>query len=236
VTDTKELLRSAIGTGEPQVPPIEGVVRRAGSHRRRERIVAAVLALTLTAGMGTGLALLLRGGDGDRRPSEGVTVVGPTRQIYIPSESMTPTLQVGDTVLVDEGAYLASAGLPARGDIIAFTDPTTEQDFDFVKRVVGLPGDTVEQHDGAIYVNGALFTMPQRDRPSVTLGPFEVGPGRVFVVGDHLENSNDSRYGIGQVPLDNVIGKVVEILSPSDRRATVAPPTAKTARGPGDGG
>jgi hypothetical protein len=58
----------------------------------------------------------------------------------------------------------------------------------------------------------------------------------VFVVGDHLENSNDSRYGIGQVPLDLIIGKVVEIISPGDRRATVTPPTAKTASGPGDGG
>ena len=236
MSDTKELLRLAIGTGEPRVPPIDGVVRRAGSHRRRERVVAAVLALTLTAGLGTGLALLLRGGDGDRRPSEGVTVVGPTRQVYIPSESMTPTLRVGDTVLVDEGAYQASAGLPARGDIIAFTDPATEQDFDFVKRVVGLPGDTVEQHDGAIYVNGTLFAMPEPDRPSVTLGPFVVEPGHVFVVGDHLENSNDSRYGIGQVPLDLITGKVVEIISPGDRRATVAPPTAKTASGPGEGG
>jgi signal peptidase I len=231
MTDTKELLRSAIGRAEPPIPPLESVLQRATVRRRRERVVAATVALTLTAGLGTGLAFLLRG-DGASEPSNGDTVVGPTRQVYIPSESMTPTLQVGDTVLVDEGAYRATGGVPERGDVIGFTLPELSEQ-EFVKRVVGLPGDVVEERDGEIYVNNALVALPERDRASVDLGPFTVQPACVFVVGDHLANSNDSRYGMGQIPLRLIDGKVVEILSPDDRRATVEPPPAESAPGPG---
>jgi signal peptidase I len=189
--------------------------------------------LTLTAGLGAGLAVALRGGGGS--PAQGGDVVGPTREIFIPSVSMEPTLKVGDTVLVDEGAYRGAGGLPMPGDIIAFdaSDPTQTT---FVKRVVGLPGDVVEEHAGTILVNGDPFPMPEPEaRDHQTLGPWTVEPGHVFVVGDNVGNSNDSRFPlIGQVPLDRIIGKVVEILSPGDRRATVGPPPAEVATGPGE--
>jgi signal peptidase I len=241
VTDTKELLRTAIGTGEPAPPPFHEVVLRASARRRRERIVATGLALALTAGIATGLTFLIRG-DGQGKPLDGVTIVGPTRQVFIPSESMDPTLRVGDTVVVDEGAYVASGGLPSSGDIIAFPDPHTQPrrgdvivfpGSEFVKRVVGLPGDTVEERLGAIFVNGAPFTMPELDRRTVTLGPYRVLPGHVFVLGDNLANSNDSRFAdLGQIPIDGIIGKVVEILPQGDPRATAVPPLPGSTPGP----
>jgi signal peptidase I len=232
----RELLRAAIGDREPATPLLEEIVRRAETHRRRERVVAAVVGLVLMAAVGVGLATMLPS-HGSGAPSNGVTVVGPTREVYIPSESMTPTLRVGDTVLVDEGAYAASGGIPARGDIIVFDVPGEAGGRDFVKRVVGLPGDVVEQHPGPVlYVNGVEFPMPAGppygDDPR-SLGPWTVAPGHVFVVGDNLVNSNDSRFGLGQVPFDRIIGKVVEILSPGDRRATVGPPPAGSDSAPG---
>ena len=127
--------------------------------------------------------------------------------LTIPSGSMTPTLRVGDIAAVDLDAYVSSA--PTRGDIIVFTDihPTPDCQPLFVKRVVGVAGDVVEEIDGAIYVNGELVEGPVPERRG-DLGPWAVDPGRVFVVGDHLANSNDSRYSLGQIPLGNVVGRV----------------------------
>src|SRR5207237_702039 len=83
---------------------------------------------------------LHRGGGGG--PGEGgIRTVGPTLEIYIPSESMAPTLRVGDTVLVDEGAYRDAP--PGRGDVVAFRGRDETSSYEFVKRVVGIPGDVV---------------------------------------------------------------------------------------------
>jgi len=234
MTDTKELLRSAIGGATPAVPDLERVLRRAAARRRRERLVAGGLALLLTAGLGIGVVLASRGGSG-QGPSDAVDVFGPTRAVLIPSESMSPTLEPGDTVWVDEGAY-RSGRLPARGDVIAFDVPGMPGSEEFVKRVVGLPGDVVEQGTGpVIFVNGVEFQFPPQNGDDPRhLGPWTVLPGHVFVIGDNVVNSNDSRYAqIGQVPYDHIIGKVVEVLSPDDRRATIAPPPAGSAPGPG---
>ncbi|MFL5797462.1 MAG: signal peptidase I [Actinomycetota bacterium] len=232
MTEIRELLRTAIGDRRPAIPDLELVVRRGAARRRRARVLAAVVALALTAGLGTGLALALHGG-GAGGPAQGTNVVGPTREIFIPSVSMEPTLKEGDTVLVDEGAYVLEAGLPSPGDIIAFDVPG--EAMTFVKRVVGLPGDAVEERDGLLYLNGQEFPMPASPVPDRrTMGPWTVEPGRVFVVGDNLSNSNDSRFSeLGQIPVGQIIGKVVEILSPGDRRATVGPPPAQSASGPG---
>jgi signal peptidase I len=239
VTEVKELLRTAIGVRQPEIPDLDAIVGRAGARRRHERVLAGTVALLLTAALATGLAIVTHTGDAPA-PLEGTEIVGPTRQVYIPSESMTPTLQVGDTVLVDEGAYVASGGIPERGDVIAFdvdavpgVEPGSPQTF--VKRVVGLPGDVVEQRGGLVYVNDELFVMPSSEDHR-TIGPYRVEPGHVFVLGDNLVNSNDSRFDLGQVPADAIIGKVVEIFSPDDRRATVEPPQAPAVPGPAESG
>jgi signal peptidase I len=159
---------------------------------------------------------------------------------YIPSSSMEPTLQPGDRVLVRKIAYS-----PDRGDIIVFEDPTgragpdrglvggfvhwlTEaigfarpDDEDFIKRVIGLPGETVELRNGRLYVDGVRIVEPYLTRPLDTrdYGPVEVPQDELFVLGDNRLNSNDSRFGLGFVPEDKVIGRAFVIVWPVSRIA-----------------
>jgi signal peptidase I len=142
------------------------------------------------------------------------------RGYTIPSIGMEPTIESGQHVSVDESAY--EDHLPERGDIVVFCDPNpaasgcSEQ---FVKRMVGLPGETIEERRGVIYVDGTALDEPYivadpdegRVADTRTEGPYEVKSGHLFVLGDNRSNSNDSRYGLGQVPIDRVVGKVVKI-------------------------
>jgi signal peptidase I len=228
-------LAVAVGRAEPSLTDIDRVLRRAAGRRRKERILAGVLAVALTTGLAVGLLTALHRGGSTVPASEGI--VGPTRVVLIPSTSMEPTLQPGDQVLVDEGAY--ESRLPSRGDIIAFTvdDAQLSPGFVWVKRVIGLPGDVVRQRKGVLYVNGNQVPMPSvgTEFDHRTLGPWSVGPGHVFVVGDDLPNSNDSRFALGTVPVGGVIGRVVEIIGPQDRVGGLEPPVAPALNGQGSG-
>ena len=95
---------------------------------------------------------------------------------------------------------------PVRGEVVVFRSPR-DQSRDFVKRVIGLPGDTVEIVDGTVYVNGLQLVEPYLDRKdNTTMAPVEVEPGTVFVLGDNRGSSNDSRSW-GPVPTENLIGR-----------------------------
>ena len=175
---------------------------------------------------------------------------------FIPSGSMEDTLQVSDRVLVNKVVY--DVRTPARGEVVVFSgtdswapenppDPNigffarlgrTVGDLvgisrpgekDFIKRVIGLPGDVVSccDPDGRVYVNGypldepyvtenAPFDAPLsgKDCRSRRFDPVTVEPGHMFVMGDHRLVSQDSRCQ-GQVPLDNVIGRAFVIVWPS---------------------
>jgi signal peptidase I len=125
---------------------------------------------------------------------------------YIPTESMVPTLEVGDRVLVSKLIYLFSG--PQRGDVIVFESP--DEDIDLVKRVVGVPGDNVKVVRGSLYVNGerweeAYLNYELPDKESA-YGPITVPEGHIFVMGDNRADSADSRY-IGPVPLNYLVGK-----------------------------
>jgi len=132
----------------------------------------------------------------------------------IPSGSMEPTLLVGDHILVNKFLYgikvpftdmrLFPIHDPQRGDIIVFVYPV-EPDKDFIKRIIGLPGDTVEIKDKQVYVNGqpledphgfhAEKTMfPPNVQPRDNFGPVRVPPGDYFVMGDNRDRSYDSRF------------------------------------------
>ena len=115
----------------------------------------------------------------------------------IPSESMVPTLEVGDHVYVNRLAY--SGTPPARGDIVVFDHPQNHGT-DLIKRVVAIGGDQVEGHDGKVWVNG------QSGGPSSDFDALLVPKDNLFEMGDNRGNSSDSRYW-GSVPQGLVAGK-----------------------------
>jgi signal peptidase I len=144
--------------------------------------------------------------------------------MYVPSESMLPTLQVGDRVLTNKLAYdfLSS---PERGDLVVFKDIGKEKDEDTVKRVIGLPGDEISVEDGTLLVNGSPPYEPYlnteegatQETPALeTFGPVFVPKDHVFVMGDNRANSYDSRF-FGPVPNENIVGKVSLRFWPTDR-------------------
>lgn len=125
---------------------------------------------------------------------------------WIPSESMVPTLEVGDRVLVNKFIYRFTE--PERGDVVVFKSVEGNGE-DLIKRVVGLPGDTVAVRNGTLFVNGE----PQKD-PYINkqfpddsfYAPTEVPKGNVFVMGDNRTNSADSRV-FGPLPKKNIEGE-----------------------------
>ena len=135
---------------------------------------------------------------------------------------MDPTLKVGDRVLVNKLAYKFHG--PSRGDVIVFSNPgqcpephrnpvsgfihwiteglgvSAPSCEDFIKRVIGVPGDVVEERGGAIYVNGKRLVEPYLNK-----------------VRDNRTDSNDSRFGLGYVPIDRVVGRAFVIIWPPSR-------------------
>jgi signal peptidase I len=132
----------------------------------------------------------------------------------VDGDSMAPTLSSGDYLLITHGA----AGLK-RGDIIVAKVVEREGTVELVKRVIALPGDTVEIKHDVAYVNGARepdrgqFVLP---RYSVSLGPYKVPSGTVYVLGDNRPISEDSRY-IGPVPESGIKGRAIFVVAPLQR-------------------
>jgi signal peptidase I len=159
---------------------------------------------------------------------------------YIPSESMVPTLMVGDRVFVNKLVY--NIGDVHRGDVIVFQNPhpgavsdrgpvtgfihwlgegvglAQPADEDFIKRVVGLPGETIEIRDNVVYIDGDKLDEPYLTADAKThngtLPPEQIPDDSLFVMGDNRGDSADSRYGLGFVPLDKVIGRAFVIIWP----------------------
>ena len=156
----------------------------------------------------------------------------------IPSGSMEKTLLIGDHILVSKFAYgihipneipflniklfddiILSQEVPKRGEIIVFKYPKNESR-DFIKRVVGIPGDILEVRRQKVYINNQLYEeehvwhteMPQNDRfvPRDDFGPVIVPPKHLFMMGDNRENSQDSRFW-GFLNIDKVKGKALVI-------------------------
>ena len=136
---------------------------------------------------------------------------------YIPSESMVPTLQVGDRVFVNKFIYHFRQ--PERGDIIVFRSVEGGQE-ELVKRVVAVSGDEVTVEDGRLLVNGEPQSEPYLNRAfppdESSYGPTRVPEGEVFVMGDNRANSRDSRF-FGPVPLENIEGEAFASFWPPSR-------------------
>jgi signal peptidase I len=127
---------------------------------------------------------------------------------YIPSLSMAPTLKVNDRVLVNKLSY--DLHEVNRGDLIVFESPPNEgsETKDLIKRVIGLPGETVESRDGRMVVNGRVLDEPYLD-DGVMTGALEkttIPPDHLWVMGDNRSNSRDSRF-FGPIPESLVIGR-----------------------------
>jgi signal peptidase I len=130
---------------------------------------------------------------------------------YIPSGSMIPTLPIGDRVLVNKLAYDFH---PVHiGDIIVFRTPPDDRSNpaikNLVKRVVGLPGDTVWSANGKLYVNGKPLAEPYLPPGTITTGvpKTKIPPGHLWVMGDNRQNSEDSRY-FGPISEKLIVGRV----------------------------
>jgi signal peptidase I len=159
---------------------------------------------------------------------------------FIPSESMQNTLNPGDRVLVNKVVYHLHH--PRRGDIIVFSDPnpaphghrnpvsafvhwlteglgvSTSPEKDFIKRVIGLPEETLEGKNGVVYVNGKPLSEPYiREKDVRPFGPVRVNCQCLFVMGDNRTDSKDSRYGLGFIPYDKVIGRAFVVIWPPSR-------------------
>lgn len=162
---------------------------------------------------------------------------------WIPSESMVPTIEVDDRVMVNKLAF--HWGDPERGDIVVFRDPAEpdiEESFpeavirsvmeaigirtrgrdDLIKRVIGLPGETIVIEGNRVLVDGEPIAEPYIDT-GVTMadeGPFVVGPEEVFVMGDNREFSFDSRR-FGPIPLEDLIGRAFITIWPFSNFGTL---------------
>lgn len=127
---------------------------------------------------------------------------------WIPSGSMIPTLEPGDRVLVLKFWYHLPGISPKRGDVVVFKYPVDPRR-DFVKRIVGLPGDVVEIRGGVVYVNGVSLSEPYVvNKDDFDMVPTKVPEGSYFCMGDNRPNSQDSRYW-GFVPRKMIKGPAV---------------------------
>ncbi len=137
---------------------------------------------------------------------------------WIPSESMETTLLTNDRVLVNKVSYRLHE--INRGDIVVFERPVQEpgEIRDLIKRVIALPGETVEATEGSVYINGQRLVEPYLD-PGVTTTDFPptvVPEGEIFVMGDNRGNSQDSR-AFGTVPEERVVGRAFVLFWPIGR-------------------
>jgi signal peptidase I len=130
--------------------------------------------------------------------------------------SMRPTLLNGERLVVNKFIYRFK--VPQRGDVLVFRYPK-DPSRDFIKRVIAVPGDTIEMKDGRIFLNSQLQNEPyilERTRGSFPLK--EVPEGHLFVMGDNRNNSEDSRFSdVGFVPYELVKGKAVVVFWPLDQ-------------------
>lgn len=145
---------------------------------------------------------------------------------YIPSNSMEPTLLVGDRLLVEKVSYHLHE--PQRGDIVVFVPPPQLQEIGygadqaFIKRVIGEPGQIVEVTQGKVYVDGVALSEDYiLEAPAYEMLPVQVPAGYLFVMGDNRNDSNDSHVW-GFLPETNVIGRAAVRFWPFSAAGSIA--------------
>lgn len=126
----------------------------------------------------------------------------------VPTSSMEKTIMTNDRVIGFRLAYNSTD--PVRGDIVIFKYPDDEKIL-YIKRVIGMPGETLEIHDGGVYVDGALLNEPYLDMATDgEFGPYVIPEGHYFMMGDNRNNSADSRFWENTyLSRDKIVGKAV---------------------------
>jgi signal peptidase I len=211
------------GSSDDGIPPAKPTRRGKHEHGSGRRFIGSTPFLILVA---LGVALIVK------------TFL--VQAFYIPSESMVPTLMVGDRVFVNKLVY--DIGDIHRGDVIVFQNPhpgavpdrgpisgflhwlgegvglAQPPEEDFIKRVIALPGETIEIRDNVVYVDGEEldepYLAPGAKRFNGEYGLDQVPDDSLFVMGDNRGDSADSRFGLGFVPVDKVIGRAFVIIWP----------------------
>jgi len=227
----------------PTAPPVEPPPQGRGPHRDaepRRRGLPFWVEVPLLVLLAFGLALLLK------------TFV--VQAFYIPSASMVPTLEVNDRVLVNK----VGDPDPERGDVIVFKEDGADeadvagtlQDIaaglglappaqkDFIKRVIGLPGEELEVRDGVVLIDGRELPESTADeggylaeRSRDSFGPIDIPEDEYFLMGDNRPNSADSRGSLGTVSEDEIVGRAFALIWPPSRASALpggkaAPPIA----------
>ena len=130
-------------------------------------------------------------------------------KISSPTPSMENTFMVEEKVVILRLAYLFQD--PERGDIVVFENPEEEDGDDYIKRIIGLPGETVEGHDGVVYIDGQPIEEDYlREDMEGSFGPYEIPEGHYWMMGDNRNESGDSRYWVDKfVPRKDIRGKAL---------------------------
>lgn len=130
----------------------------------------------------------------------------------VEGESMAPTLEDGQRLIFNKLVYIIDE--PDRGDIIIIQKPTKN----YVKRVIGLPGETIEIYDGNLYINGERYSQDfltkEAKLQTNNFGPEVIPEDSYFVMGDNRAISKDSRNGLGLIPESEIVGKSEVVIYP----------------------
>ena len=145
---------------------------------------------------------------------------------FIPSPSMENTLKIGDRLIAEKYSYQLFKAPAQRGDIVLFEPPHVAGEI-WIKRCIGLPGDSVKARDGVVFVNGQpldenYIAEPPRD----DFGPVVVPRGHCFVMGDNRNDSTDSRSW-GPLPAANLVGRAVVVVWPPEHAHLLTNPLGR---------
>ena len=188
------------------------LIQPSGDPQPRARPRLPVIVLGCLA-----LLVLMCASPGVLFPAFAFTLRGLVQNFRVEGRTMSPAIQSGDYLLVSLKSYWLTD--PRRGDIVVFK--AWDSDKDFIKRVIGIPGDVIEIKKGGILIDGVALEEPYVDQATADeLGPITLREDEYYVLGDNRGASNDSRH-YGPLPRERIVGKAWIIYSPEERRGFV---------------